>query len=64
MSEYILNLLPLKGEEKAEFEAVAPDAVHVYAGGVPEVVSDHVDGQAAGGAMDVADPKSLLDRVR
>ena len=31
MSEYILNLLPLKGEEKAEFEAVAPDAVHVYA---------------------------------
>ena len=32
MSDYILNLLPLKGDERAQFEAAAPDAVHVYAG--------------------------------
>lgn len=32
MSDYILNLLPVTEEEKAEFEAIAPDAVHVYAG--------------------------------
>lgn len=32
MSEYILNLLPLEPEEREEFEAIAPDAVHVYAG--------------------------------
>lgn len=32
MSEYIVNLLPVTEEEKAEFEAIAPDAVHVYAG--------------------------------
>lgn len=32
MSEYILNLLPLKGEERSAFEAAAPDAVHIYAG--------------------------------
>lgn len=32
MSDYILNLLPLKDGEKAEFEAIAPDAVHVYGG--------------------------------
>ncbi len=32
MSDYILNLLPLQGEERAAFEAAAPDAVHVYAG--------------------------------
>lgn len=32
MSEYILNLLPVTEAEKAEFEAIAPDAVHVYAG--------------------------------
>ena len=32
MSEYILNLLPVNEEEKKEFEAIAPDAVHVYAG--------------------------------
>ena len=31
MSEYILNLLPLKGGEREEFEAIAPGAVHVYA---------------------------------
>lgn len=31
MSEYILNLLPLKEGEREEFEAAAPDAVHVYA---------------------------------
>ncbi len=31
MSEYILNLLPLKGREREEFEAAAPGAVHVYA---------------------------------
>lgn len=32
MSEYILNLLPVSEEEKGEFEAIAPKAVHVYAG--------------------------------
>ena len=32
MSEYILNLLPVKEEEKRDFEAIAPQAVHVYAG--------------------------------
>lgn len=32
MSDYILNLLPLKDEEHLEFEQTAPDAVHVYAG--------------------------------
>ena len=32
MSHYILNLLPLTPDEKAAFEAAAPDAVHVYAG--------------------------------
>lgn len=32
MSDYILNLLPLKEEERQEFEQTAPDAVHVYAG--------------------------------
>lgn len=32
MSEYILNLLPVNEEEKAAFEALAPGAVHVYAG--------------------------------
>ena len=32
MSEYILNLLPVTEEEKREFEAIAPQAVHVYAG--------------------------------
>ena len=32
MSEYILNLLPLNQEERAAFEAAAPDATHVYAG--------------------------------
>lgn len=32
MSDYILNLLPLTAEEKMAFEAIAPDAVHVYAG--------------------------------
>ncbi|WP_251316327.1 D-2-hydroxyacid dehydrogenase [Flintibacter muris] len=31
MSEYILNLLPLKEGEKEEFEAIAPGATHVYA---------------------------------
>ena len=31
MSEYILNLLPLKAGEKEGFEAIAPGAVHVYA---------------------------------
>lgn len=30
MSEVILNLLPLKGEERSEFEAAAPGAVHIY----------------------------------
>ena len=32
MSECILNLLPLHEGEREEFEAIAPDAVHVYAG--------------------------------
>ena len=32
MSEYILNLLPVTEEEKKEFEAIAPDALHVYSG--------------------------------
>ena len=32
MSEYILNLLPVTEAEKTEFEAIAPDARHVYAG--------------------------------
>lgn len=32
MSECIVNLLPLTQEEKREFEAIAPDAVHIYAG--------------------------------
>lgn len=31
MSEYILNLLPLKKGEREEFEAIAPSAQHVYA---------------------------------
>lgn len=31
MAEYIVNLLPLKEGEREEFEAIAPDAVHVYA---------------------------------
>lgn len=31
MSEYILNLLPLKEGEREEFEAIAPSAVHAYA---------------------------------
>ena len=29
MQEVILNLLPLKGEERAAFEAAAPEAVHI-----------------------------------
>lgn len=32
MSEFILNLLPVNEEEKKEFEAIAPDATHVWAG--------------------------------
>ena len=32
MSEYIVNLLPVNEEERREFEAIAPDATHVYAG--------------------------------
>ena len=32
MSDYILNLLPVNEAEKQEFEAIAPEAVHVYAG--------------------------------
>lgn len=32
MAEYILNLLPLKEGEREQFEALAPQAVHVYAG--------------------------------
>lgn len=32
MSEFILNMLPVTEEEQAEFEAIAPEAVHVYAG--------------------------------
>ena len=31
MSDYILNLLPLKEGEEEEFKAIAPDAVHVRA---------------------------------
>ena len=31
MSEYILNLLPLKEGEREEFEIAAPEAKHVYA---------------------------------
>lgn len=31
MSRLILNLLPVTEEEKAEFEAIAPDARHIYA---------------------------------
>ena len=31
MSEYILNLLPLHEGEREEFEAIAPEAAHVYA---------------------------------
>lgn len=31
MSEYIVNLLPLKEGEREEFEAIAPGAVHVWA---------------------------------
>lgn len=32
MSEVILNLLPLNEEEKQAFEAIAPDAEHIYTG--------------------------------
>ena len=32
MSDYILNLLPVNEEEKAQFETIAPQAVHMYAG--------------------------------
>lgn len=32
MAETILNLLPVTEEEKREFQAIAPDAVHEYAG--------------------------------
>lgn len=32
MSDYILNLLPVTGEERAQFAQAAPDAVHVYSG--------------------------------
>ena len=32
MSEVILNLLPVTEAEKAEFEALAPDAEHIYSG--------------------------------
>lgn len=32
MSDYILNMLPVNEEEKQEFEAIAPQATHVYAG--------------------------------
>ena len=32
MSECNVNLLPLTHEAKREFEAIAPDAVHIYAG--------------------------------
>ena len=32
MSEHILNLLPVNEADKAAFEAIAPDAVHTYAG--------------------------------
>ena len=32
MSEVIVNLLPVNEQEKQEFQAIAPDAVHYYAG--------------------------------
>ncbi len=32
MSDVILNLLPVHEEEKAAFQAAAPDAIHLYAG--------------------------------
>lgn len=32
MPEHILNMLPVNEEERAAFEALAPDAVHEYAG--------------------------------
>lgn len=32
MSDVILNLLPVTEEEKREFEAIAPEAEHIYAG--------------------------------
>ena len=32
MSDVILNLLPVREEEKAAFQAAAPEAVHLYAG--------------------------------
>ena len=32
MPDVILNLLPVREEEKAAFEAAAPDAVHLYMG--------------------------------
>ena len=32
MSEYILNMLPVQPEERAAFQQLAPDAVHVCAG--------------------------------
>ena len=32
MPDVILNMLPLRGEEKTAFEAAAPQAVHLYAG--------------------------------
>ena len=35
MSEYILNLLPVTEAEKAEFEAIAPDAAACPPTGTP-----------------------------
>jgi len=32
VTDCIVNLLPVDEEEKREFEAIAPDAVHIYAG--------------------------------
>ena len=32
MSECVLNMLPVKEEEKALFESLLPDAIHLYAG--------------------------------
>lgn len=32
MPEVILNMLPVKEQEKREFEAIAPDAEHIYTG--------------------------------
>lgn len=32
MPHYVLNLLPLKEEERPAFQTILPDAVHVYAG--------------------------------